>query len=108
RNHMGYLRVTCSFIDNNFQLNELVLTIRYLPYPHTEESIAEALNVVINEWRLTNKIFTIMTDNGSNMGLINAKVLIARAKRLMLFFTTPKQTERLINAQKNMHWFENL
>ncbi|CAG8513583.1 6932_t:CDS:2 [Cetraspora pellucida] len=103
RNYMGYLGVTCSFINNNFQLNKLVLIIRYLPYPHTEESIAEALNVVINEWGLTNKIFTITTDNGSNMGLINAEVLIARAKRLMLFFTMPKQTERLINAQKNVH-----
>ncbi|CAG8578197.1 18059_t:CDS:2, partial [Cetraspora pellucida] len=66
-NRIGYLRVMCSFIDNNFQLNELVLTIRYLPYPHTGESIAEALNVIINEWELTNKIFTITTDNESNM-----------------------------------------
>src|SRR5260364_239524 len=33
QNRMGYFRVTCSFIDNNFQLNELVLAIKYLPYP---------------------------------------------------------------------------
>ncbi|CAG8587629.1 17160_t:CDS:2, partial [Cetraspora pellucida] len=30
QNRMGYLRVTCLFINNNFQLVELVLTIKYL------------------------------------------------------------------------------
>ncbi|CAG8618253.1 11228_t:CDS:2 [Cetraspora pellucida] len=118
RNHMGYLRVTF----------ELVLTIKYLPYPHTGEMIAEALNFILDDWKLMNRVFTITMDNGSNMvkaikfmpnivripctahtlqcaigkGLVDAELLIARAKRLMLFFTTPKQTERLINAQKNL------
>jgi hypothetical protein len=35
-------------------------------------------------------------------GLIPAKRLVARAKRLISFFTTPKQTERLIEIQQNM------
>jgi len=134
RNRMEYLGVTCSFIDNDFQLVELVLTIMYMPYPHTGEAIAEILNYIIDDWKLTNKVFTITTDNGSNMikamkfmpnivripctahtlqcaigkGLVDAEPLIARAKRLMLFFTTPKQTERLLDAQKNLHRFENM
>src|SRR2546429_4165428 len=33
-------------------------------------------------------------------GLLNAEILIARAKRLINFFTSPKQNERLFNAQK--------
>src|SRR5437763_6579005 len=33
-------------------------------------------------------------------GLLTAEVLIARAKRLINFFTSPKQNERLLNAQK--------
>ena len=33
-------------------------------------------------------------------GLLTAEVLIARAKRLINFFTLPKQNERLLNAQK--------
>ncbi|RGB35340.1 hypothetical protein C1646_785394, partial [Rhizophagus diaphanus] len=32
-------------------------------------------------------------------GLLAAEILIARAKRLINFFTSPKQNERLINAQ---------
>ena len=85
----------------------------------------------IGKWNLDGKVFTITTDNGSNMvktgkllkdssnitrfpcaahtlqlvvgkGLIPAERLVARAKRLINFFTTPKQTERLIDIQKNM------
>ena len=35
-------------------------------------------------------------------GLLPAERLVARAKRLINFFTTPKQTERLIEIQKSM------
>ena len=35
-------------------------------------------------------------------GLLSAERLIARAKRLINFFTSPKQTEKLIDIQKNM------
>ena len=73
------------------------------------------------------------TDNGSNMvktekliseltrlsctahtlqlvvgkGLIPAEVLIARAKRLINFFTTPKQTEKLLKIQKSTSHINN-
>src|SRR5207302_1719898 len=116
---MGYIGITCAYIDNQFKLNEALLAIKYVPYPHTGEIISEEIMGIINEWNLTDKIFTITTDNGSNMvksaqlipeliripctahtlqlvirkGLLSAEILIARAKRLMLFFTSPKQTE---------------
>jgi hypothetical protein len=87
------------------------------------------LREIIADWNLTGKVFTITTDNGSNMvragrlineiirlpctthtlqlvvgkGLLPAEVLIARAKRLINFFTTPKQTEKLIEIQKTCH-----
>ena len=77
------------------------------------------------------KIFTIITDNRSNIvkvgkllnksnnitrfpcvahtlqlvvmkGLIPAEKLVAQAKCLISFFTTLKQTEKLISIQKNM------
>ncbi|GBC12879.2 zinc finger BED domain-containing protein 1-like [Rhizophagus irregularis DAOM 181602=DAOM 197198] len=73
------------------------------------------------------------TDNGSNMvcagklmgeltrlpcaahtlqlvvgkGLLPAEVLIARAKRLINFFTTPKQTEKLLEIQKSTYCSNN-
>lgn len=126
KNRSGYLGVTCSFIDDSFQLCEMTLAIQYLPYPHTANNIVELLNRIIHEWKLDGKILTITTDNGSNMvligqlmediirlpctahtlqlvvgkGLMPAESLVARAKRLMLFFTSPKQTEKLIEIQK--------
>lgn len=129
RSRMGYIGITCAYIDKQFKLNEAILAIKYVPYPHTGEAIAEEIMSILSEWKLTDKVFTITTDNGSNMvksarlipgliripctahtlqlvigkGLLPAEVLIARAKRLMLFFTSPKQTEKLLEIQKNMN-----
>jgi len=131
RSRAGYLGVTCSFVNNQFELCEATLAIEYLRYPHTSHNIVDCLNQIIENWNLNGKIFTITTDNGSNMvkagkllkdsdnithfpcaahmlqlvvgkGLMPAERLVARAKRLISFFTTPKQTERLIDIQKNM------
>jgi hypothetical protein len=133
RSRAGYLGVTCSFVDAQFELHEATLAIKYLKYPHTSKSIIECLNQIIQEWNLDEKVFTITTDNGRNMvkagellnidksiirfpcaahtlqlvvgkGLFPAERLVARAKRLINFFTTPKQTERLIDIQKNMNF----
>ncbi|CAG8826443.1 9730_t:CDS:2, partial [Cetraspora pellucida] len=66
-----FFSVTAHFIISNFELKEVTLAIKHLPYPH---SVGKEI--------------------------LLAKVLIARAKRLISFFTCPKQNERLINVQK--------
>jgi hAT family protein len=97
-----------------------------MPYPHIGDAIQKVLEKVIFEWNLQDKVFFCTTDNASNMkkclnqiswlqrlsctahtiqlvvgkGLLNAEILIARAKRLINFFTSPKQNERLLDAQK--------
>ncbi|GES92535.1 zinc finger BED domain-containing protein 1-like [Rhizophagus clarus] len=111
---------------NSFQLYETTLAIQYLPYPHTANNIVELLNQIIYNWKLDEKVLTITIDNASNMvlvgqlmedvirlpctahtlqlimgkGLISAETLVVRVKRLMLFFTSLKQTEKLIKIQK--------
>jgi hypothetical protein len=45
-------------------------------------------------------VYTIQLVVGK--GLLLAERLVARAKCLISFFTTSKQTERLIEAQKSM------
>ncbi len=133
RSRSGYIGVTCSFIDNNFDICEAILAVQYVPYPHTSENICKVLRDIISNWNLTGKVFTMTTDNGSNMvkagklmnelirlpctahtlqlvvgkGLIPAEVLIARAKRLINFFTSPKQTEKLLDIQKNTNYINN-
>lgn len=126
RNGQGYIGVTCSYIDAKFNLNEITLTVNYVRYPHTSQHIAESLEETFNEWNLREKVFTITTDNASNMkkaienmnnvrwqgcsahtlqliigkALVLVKTLIGRVKRLIEFFMRPKQSERLEDMQE--------
>ncbi|CAG8802304.1 13636_t:CDS:2, partial [Racocetra persica] len=105
---LGYLGITCSYIDNSFQLQENILSIRYFPYLHTGKIISKTLNSIINEWNLDNKVFTIITDNVIGKGLLEVENLVIQAKRLMLYFTTPKQTQRLLETQKKFNCNEDI
>ena len=136
RNGQGYIGVTCSYIDAKFNLNEVTLTVTHVRYSHTAKHIMESLDETLSEWKLHEKIFTITTDNAANMkkaisdmkniewqgctahtlqlvigkGLVPVKKLITRVKRLIEFFTHPKQSERLEDIQKkypNVNRLEN-
>jgi hypothetical protein len=126
RNRQGYIGITCSYIDKNFKLNEVTLSVQYVPYPHTAANICKTVNAIIDYWGLCEKVYSITTDNAanmkkavSNMADINwhgcsshtlqlivgkamkpCETLIARAKRLINFFLRPKQSERLEEVQK--------
>ncbi|CAJ0765804.1 20846_t:CDS:2, partial [Entrophospora sp. SA101] len=67
RSRLGYLGVTCSYIDEGFDLHENLLTLMYLPSTHTSPLIAQALNDIIISWRIDKKVMSITTDNGPNM-----------------------------------------
>ena len=130
RNRRGFLGVTCFFLDKNFAIQEVILTIEYMKYPHTAQNISDALFVILDQWEIRDKVHIITTDNGSNMkkaikemnlivsnimwqpcaahtlqlvvgkGLNSVKLLVLRVKRLIDFFLWPKQSERLENIQK--------
>ena len=130
RNRQGFLGVTCSFLDKNFIIHEVTLTVEYVRYPHTRENISDTLFVILDEWGLREKVHVIVTDNGANMkkaiknmgsitqnikwqsctahtlqlvvgkGLRLVRLLVLRAKRLIDFFLRPKQSERLEEIQK--------
>jgi hypothetical protein len=120
RNRQGFLGVTCSFLDKNFKIHEVILTIEYIRYPHTAKNIADALFAILDNWDLREKTNVIVTDNGANIkkaikemnkiasnirwqpctahtlqlvvgkGLNSVKVLVLRAKKLIDFFLRPK------------------
>jgi hypothetical protein len=123
----GYLGVTVSWINADFQMNEAVLALSHLPYPHTGQAIADRIRRIAEFWGINKKIFSVTTDGGTNMksacaklrtkqvicvahtlniivqkGLQPAKGLIMRMKRLIKFFTTPKQGERLDSVQASV------
>jgi Protein of unknown function (DUF 659) len=130
RNRQGFLGVTCSFLDKNFTIHEVILTIEYIRYPHTAQNISDALLVILDNWGLREKTNVIVTDNGANMkkaineineivsnirwqpctahtlqlvvgkGLNSVKLLVLRAKKLIDFFLRPKQSQRLEEIQK--------
>jgi len=116
RNRQGFLGITCFFLDKNFVIQEVTLTIEYVRYPHTAQNISDALLAILDQWELRNKVHIITTDNGVNMkkaikemnsvasnikwqlcaahtlqlvigkGLSSIKLLILRTKRLIDFF----------------------
>ena len=67
RNRQGFLGVTYSFLDKNFKINEITLTVEYIRYPHTAQNISDALLVILDEWGLRSKVHMIVTDNSANM-----------------------------------------
>jgi hypothetical protein len=130
RNRQGFLGVTCSFLDKDFNIHEVILTIEYIKYPHTAQNISDTLLVILDNWGLREKTNVIVTDNGANMkkaikeineivpnirwqpctahtlqlvigkGLNSVKLLVLRAKKLIDFFLRPKQSQRLEEIQK--------
>lgn len=62
----SYITVTCHFIYDD-HLYSPVLATREVFESHTGQNIATALKNIFNEWGITNKILTIVSDNGSNI-----------------------------------------
>jgi Protein of unknown function (DUF 659) len=63
----GYIGVMATWLTSDFTFHEVLLTCSHLEYPHTGKAISDELYQIIDQWRLKNTIFTIFTDNGSNM-----------------------------------------
>ena len=127
RRNDGYIGITINWVDKNFNIHEAILTCEVLPSPHTAENIKNALIKIFEHWQIYHKIFASTTDNGANIlkavslmrtvqsvscaahtihlsvtkGLAQIAQFTKRVKNLMLFFTTsPKQSERLREAQE--------
>ncbi|GBB98880.1 hypothetical protein RclHR1_03350011 [Rhizophagus clarus] len=66
-NRQGFLGITCSYLNPEFQLHEIILSVQYILYPHIADHIGDTLLAVLDEWELQDKTFMITTDNGSNM-----------------------------------------
>ena len=63
----GYIGVTVHYLTDQMELKDILLCIEQIKYPHTSNNIRETIKVKLDEFNLTNKIITAITDNGSNM-----------------------------------------
>ncbi|CAG8550980.1 16325_t:CDS:2, partial [Cetraspora pellucida] len=96
-NRQEYFGVTCSWIDPEFKIYKILLSLSYVRYPHTANVIQEKLENIIANWGLIRKIYSITTDNESNM-----KDAINIVKTILTVSNTPedqKDAKRLKEIQ---------
>ena len=124
----GYIGITLHYLTEQMELRDILICVESIRYPHTGSHIRETIQIKLNEFNLTDKITTVITDNGANMvkaikewegvdripcsahtlqlcvikGLKKAKKYINRFKKLNIFFSSPKQNERLEEAQAEL------
>ncbi|GET52921.1 zinc finger BED domain-containing protein 1-like [Rhizophagus irregularis DAOM 181602=DAOM 197198] len=126
--------LTATWINQNFEITDILLEISYFPAPHTADKIAQTIKMIIQKWEIENLIVSITTDNGANVvaairelapierfsctthtlqlaigkGLKLVEDLAIRARQLINFFSTQKQIERLVKIQKDNGYEEQL
>ncbi|GES88440.1 zinc finger BED domain-containing protein 1-like [Rhizophagus clarus] len=134
RSKHGYLGLTATWINKNFEIIDILLEISYFPTPHTAKAITEGIKNAMQKWEIKNLVVSITTDNGANVvaairdltpikrlscaahtlqlaiskGLKVVENLVSRTKQLINFFSTQKQIERLIKVQKEIGYEEPL
>ena len=130
----GYLGLTATWINKNFEITDVLLEISYFPSPHNAREISKAIKKAMQKWEIENHVVSITTDNGANVvaairdltpikrlscaahtlqlainkGLKIVEDLVLRVKKLINFFSTQKQIERLIKIQKDIGYEEPL
>ena len=67
RQTMGYITITCHYIDSSWSLHSVILTTTNMQKDHTAEIIADVLKAATDEWGITQKIVAVVTDNASNI-----------------------------------------
>ncbi|XP_052753998.1 E3 SUMO-protein ligase ZBED1-like [Galleria mellonella] len=62
----SFISVTAHFIQYS-KLRSMVISTKELPEQHTAENIANILRTILSDWKIYDKIVTVVTDNASNM-----------------------------------------
>ena len=64
---LGILAVTIHFINNNWQLEHFVLDVLYIPSPHNALAIKDTVLEIADEFKITNRLLAITSDNEAKM-----------------------------------------
>ena len=123
--HLPYLGITAHWLTPKFESQEVLLSMKELPYPHGAFEIQDHLFDLLYEWEIDSKITAIITDNGSNVkkacnnisigeripcaahtlqlsigkGLDVIKVLVGKCKHLISFLSADKKKQQLKESQ---------
>ncbi|KAG2706224.1 hypothetical protein I3760_05G094400 [Carya illinoinensis] len=60
---ISYMVITCHFVNPDWHLQKRVLNFCNIPPPHNGVLIADALQKCFTDWRIENKVSTIIVDN---------------------------------------------
>ena len=64
----SYISLTVHFITHDtFELKSYLLETRYMPKSHTSEHLIEIINEMIEEWGISDKHITFVTDNARDI-----------------------------------------
>ncbi|PKU62729.1 Putative AC transposase [Dendrobium catenatum] len=61
----GFICLTAHYIDNDWHLQKKIITFSFMPPPHDGISLFEQLQLLLVEWKIENKLFSITLDNAS-------------------------------------------
>lgn len=64
--NLGYLCITCHFIDNNWTLQKRIISLGLVASPHDGLTMFNALLKGLQDWQLDHKVFRITLDNAKN------------------------------------------
>lgn len=124
----GYIGITCHWLTQEMKLCDILVCVEQISYPHTGEHIRRTIQDKLKVLGLEKKVIIAVTDNGSNMvkaikewdgvgrvacsahtlqlcvlkGLQKIKSYLKKYAKLNQFFDSPKQTERLEDAQREI------
>src|SRR6266498_4418986 len=119
-----YIGITCHWLTEKMKLIDILICVESINYLHTGNNIHQTIITKLELFGLENKVKAAVTDNGSNMvkairewddvdyilcsahtlqlcvikGLEKAKSFTKRFKKLIEFFNSLKQNERLEEA----------
>jgi hypothetical protein len=61
-----YISVVCQYVNANWELQKRVIGLRLIEVRHTGQNIAERIAVVVEEFCLVEKIFSVTLNNASS------------------------------------------
>ncbi|CAG8615275.1 10036_t:CDS:2 [Ambispora gerdemannii] len=93
KSKLGYLGITATWLDSNYEFHEVLLSCHHLPYPHT------AVRLLGHTYVKRIPCAAHTPQLSIQEGLKQCQGIHQRIKNLQLFFHSPKRAQELHEAQ---------
>jgi hypothetical protein len=102
--NLGYMCVTCHFVDEDWKMQKRIIKFSFMKTPHTGAAMFNVLLKAIQDWKIENKLFALTLDNASNnnvmvkllrQNLLDKQMLFGRLLSEIWSFHRKRSTRRL-------------